>query len=791
LIQGIAGRHSLGQDRRMRRFILLGWVLAGLCLGLGLHLAGLGLAAAWVWSVAALPVAAHVGLGLVRSLIGGRIGVDAVALAAIPGAVALGEAAAAAVIGLMVAGGEALEAWAEGRASRALTDLLARAPRRTARIEGETLAEIDVAEIRPGDLLLVRPGETVPADGTLADAAASLDESALTGEPLPVEVSRGANLRSGAVNAGPAFRLRAQRDAGGSTYAAIVRLTQEAATSRAPLARLADRWAVGFVIFTAVVAGGAWALTGDPVRALAVLVVATPCPLILAAPVALVAGIGRAARRGIVVKGGGALERLARVRTVLFDKTGTLTPGRPKLAAVDADPALGREAALRLAAAIAQGSTHPVSAALVAAAAGRGIDLPVPETVAEVAGGGIAGTVEGRALLLGSEGFLRAAGVAPDGGFAVSAGVAAAAGSVAWLAMDGRPVAAFVMAEGVRQEAPRAVRRLRSLGVRRIVLVTGDRAAAAAPIARALRLDAMLAGQSPADKIAAVRAEAEAAPTAMVGDGVNDAPALAAADVGVAMGAEGTAAAAEAGDVVLLVDRVDRVAEAIAIARRARGVAFRAIALGMGLSGIAMGFAAAGLLAPLAGALVQEAIDVAAILYALTALQPGPEEAVPAVLPAEAGLIERHAEHAGLRDLAEQLRQGAEAIGPTPAALPVLSALERRLRGELVPHQQEEERALYPAAARRLGGTDPLAPLVRMHAEIEEIAARIAALLRVAESEGGWDAAAPEVRREIFALEALLRLHLAAEEEMLAGFAEAAPPPNPPPQERGRALAGG
>jgi heavy metal translocating P-type ATPase len=774
----------------MRRFLLLGWVLAGLALGLGLHLAGFGPAAAWVWSAAALPVAAHVGLGLVRSLLGGRIGVDAVALAAILGAVALGEAAAAAVIGLMVAGGEALEAWAEGRAGRALTDLLARAPRRTARIEGDTLTEIDVAEIRPGDLLLVRPGETVPADGTLEDAAASLDESALTGEPLPVEAARGAALRSGGVNAGPAFRLRAQREAGASTYAAIVRLTQEAAASRAPLARLADRWAVGFVIFTAVVAGGAWALTGDPVRALAVLVVATPCPLILAAPVALVAGIGRAARRGIVVKGGGALERLARVRSVLFDKTGTLTPGRPKLAAVDADPALGREAALRLAAAIAQGSTHPVSAALVAAATGRGIDLPVPETVAEVAGGGVAGTVEGRALLLGAEGFLRSAGVPPDGGFAVSAGVAAAAGSVAWLAMDGRAVAAFVMADGLRQEAPRAVRRLRALGVRRIVLVTGDRAAAAAPIARALRLDAVLAGQSPADKIAAVRAEAEAAPTAMVGDGVNDAPALAAADVGIAMGAEGTAAAAEAGDVVLLVDRVDRVAEAIAIARRARGVAFRAIALGMGLSGIAMGFAAAGLLAPLAGALVQEAIDVAAILYALSALRPGPEEAAPAVLPAEAGLLERHAEHAGLRELAEQLRQGAEAIGPTPAALPALSALESRLRVELVPHQQEEERALYPAAARRLGGTDPLAPLVRMHAEIEEIAARIAMLLRVAEQDGEWQAAAPELRRALFALEALLRLHLTAEEEMLAGFAEAAPAPNPPPQERGRALAG-
>ncbi|MCQ4160324.1 heavy metal translocating P-type ATPase [Roseomonas sp. GC11] len=768
----------------MRRYLLLAWVALGLAAGLALHGLGLGLglglgwgeAASWVWAAAALPVAARVALDLARSLLGGRLGVDGIALAAILGALALGENAAAAVIGLMVAGGEALERWAEGRATRALSALMARAPRRAARIRGEAVEEIAVAEIRPGDLLLLRPGETVPADGTLEDAAATLDESALTGEPLPVLFQSGDALRSGGVNAGGAFRLRAAREAGASTYAAILRLTQQAAAARAPLTRLADRWALGFIAITALVAGGAWALSGDPRRALAVLVVATPCPLILAAPVALVAGIGRAARRGIVVKGGGALERLARIRTVVFDKTGTLTPGRPRLATLDADPALGREAALRLAAALAQGSTHPVSAALVAAARAQGLALPLPGAVAEQAGGGLSGRVEGRALLLGAEGFLRAAGVEPQAGFRVAAQVSAAAGAVAWLAVEGRAMAAFVMADGLRREAPRAVRRLRALGVRRIVLLTGDREQAAIPVARALRLDALRAGQSPAEKIAAVREEAARAPTAMVGDGVNDAPALAAADVGIAMGAAGTAAAAEAGDVVLLVDRVDRVAEAVAIARRSRQVALRAMGLGMGLSLLAMAAAAAGWLAPLAGALVQEGIDVFAILYALAALRPGPEEAEAAGLPAAAGLEARQEEHTGLRQLADALRDAAEAIDPVAGATLPLGPLEARLREELLPHQWEEERTLYPEAARRLGGQDPMAPMVRMHAEIEALAERVAALLRLGEGGAGWAAIAPELRHTLVTLEALLRLHLAVEEEMLAGFTAEAPP---------------
>lgn len=747
--------------------LLLAWVLAGLATGIVLQLSGNSAYATIAWAAASLPVALHVAIGVVRSLLGGRLGVDVIALFSILGALALDEAAAAAVIALMVAGGEALEAWAEGRAQGALTDLLARAPRGAARIHNGEISDITLDAIAPGDLLLVRPGETVPADGTLEDAGATLDESMLTGEPLPVSLAQGARLRSGAVNAGGAFRMQASAGAAGSTYAAIIRLTQAASQSRAPLVRLADQWAIAFIILTCCLAGAAWLISGDPRRALAVLVVATPCPLILAAPIALVAGIGRAARRGIVVKGGAALERLARIRTVIFDKTGTLTPGRPRLAGIEADPALGRDAALRLGAALAQASTHPVSVALVAAARARGFDLPVPEGVEETPGGGLSGLVEGKALTLGSEGFLIGQGMGPENGL-FAAALVSAAGSVGWLAVEGRAAAAFIMADGLREEAPRAVRALRQLGIARILMVTGDRAAAATPIAAALRLDAMLADRDPEGKLIALRAEAANGPVAMVGDGVNDAPVLAAADVGIAMGAHGTAAAAEAGDVVLLADRLDRAAEAIAIARRARRIALQAILLGMGLSLMAMVAAAFGWLSPLAGALLQEAIDVAAILYALRALLPGDGAVVR--LSGEAGLSARVAEHAGLRDLAEALRGAGETLQEGPAQLVELRALERRLREELLPHQAAEESALYPEAAARLGGQDPLGVLLRMHTEIEGLADRFSTLLPLAEAPGGFAEVAPALRRTLFALEALLALHLTAEEEALAGL---------------------
>jgi soluble P-type ATPase len=394
----------------------------------------------------------------------------------------------------------------------------------------------------------------------------------------------------------------------------------------------------------------------------------------------------------------------------------------------------------------------------------------LPDTVEEVPGGGLFGTIDGVAVVLGGANFIQARGMRPAPGLGTTADIVGAAGSVAWLGVNGRTVAAFVMADGLRPESPLAVRALRTLGVRRIIMVTGDRAAAAAAIGLALRLDAVLADCSPEGKITAVKAESALAPTAMVGDGINDAPALAAADVGIAMGAHGTAAAAEAGDVVLLVDRLDRVADVMTIAKRSRLIALQAIVLGMSLSGLAMVAAAAGYLAPLNGALLQEVIDVAAILFALTALSSGRDNAGAMAVQAETGLAERQAEHTSLRRLAEDIRAAGEAITEAPDALPALLALEARLREEVLPHQRAEETSLYPQAAKRLGGQDPVGPLIRMHTEIEAQIARISALTPLAGSADGWPKAAPALRRSLFALEALLTLHLSAEEEALAGL---------------------
>jgi heavy metal translocating P-type ATPase len=747
------------------RFLLLGFVLAGMAAGGGAWALGQAEAARWLWIAAALPVAAGVARDTWRVLRGGSLGVDIIALVAITGAVALGESFTAALIALMVAGGGALETYAEGRARGEISALLARVPRTAHRLDGAAMHDVAVEAVEPGWLLLVKPGETVPVDGTIVDdEPAQLDESALTGEPLPVARVAGEVARSGAVNAGAPFRLLATAAAADSTYAAIVRLVTAAEGERAPMVRLADRWALWFLPATLALAALAWWWGGSAERALAVLVVATPCPLILAAPVALVCGVSRAARMGVIVKGGGALERLARVSTVLFDKTGTLTSGLPVVDAVEALDGFDADEVLRLAASLDQASQHAVAGAVVAAARAAGLSLSLPEQVHEVPGGGLLGLVEGRHVAVGGASMLAALGIAlPAEGAA--ARLAAAAPAAAWVALEGQVAGVLLLADRIRPEAARAIRALRAEGVARLVMVTGDRAGPAAAVGAALGLDAVHAERTPEGKLEVVRAEREAAPPVMmVGDGINDAPALALADIGVAMGARGAAAAAQAADVVLLVDRIDRVAGAVAVARRARAIALQSVAVGMGLSMVAMVVAAAGYLPPVAGAVLQEAIDVAVILNALRAL--GRRQAA---LPAQAGVARVLDDHGRLRALLARMRRTADSLHEgAPPDLPALRAIDLLLGTLLLPHQRAEEAATFPELARRLGGADPLGPMTRMHEAISELAGRYAALL-AGLGEAAWsDAERRELRRLLHVMEAVIALHLAAEEDLMA-----------------------
>jgi heavy metal translocating P-type ATPase len=533
-------------------------------------------------------------------------------------ALVVGEHLAAAVVALMYAGGQHLEAFAEGRARREMTALLSRAPKHALLIGPAGLREVALESVVPGDRLLIRRGDVVPVDGTVAKGLAELDQSALTGEALPVRRREGEAVESGSTNAGDVFELGASRRASESVYAGIVRLVEAAQHARAPMARLADRYALIFLVVTVALAVSAWIVSGDPVRAVAVLVVATPCPLILAVPVALVAGMSRAARHGVLVKGGQVIESLARVRVIVLDKTGTLTRGQARIVAIEPQPGYDAEEILRLAASLDQASPHVVARTLVQEASARALALTIPVDVVETPGEGLVGAVLGRRVAVGGEVFVRRQ---VEGACEGDGAARTADGLVVAVALDGMLAGRIYLSDTLRDGAAEMLRAFRAQGIRRIALATGDRQAIADSIASGLDLDLVRAELTPTDKVAVVSDEKRFGAVMMVGDGVNDAPALAAADVGVALGAHGSAASTETADVVLLVDRLDRVSLALSIAVRARQVALQSVLAGIGLSLAAMGAAAAGMLTPVQGALVQEAIDVTVILNALRALR--------------------------------------------------------------------------------------------------------------------------------------------------------------------------
>ncbi len=749
--------------RDHRESLSFGTTLVLLLAGIGAMLFGLDAAADGLWIAATILGLVLSGAATLSAVRRRQPSVDVIALLALGGALAVGEPFAGAVISVMLTTGVLLEAGAAARARRELSLLVGRTPRTARRLEGDDLVEVEVGLVVRGDRLLVGTGEVVPVDGRLLGAGV-FDESALTGEPLPVERPAGDDVRSGVVNSAAPVELIATATAGDSTFAGVLRLVEQAQASSAPFVRVADRIALYFVPFTLILAGGAWLVSGDAVRAVAVLVVATPCPLLLAAPIAIMSGLSRAARIGVIIKGGSALERLARGKVLLFDKTGTLTQGKPVLSDVIAPAGVSADELLALAASLDQVSPHVLATAIVTAARQRGLDLRLPESVVEHHGYGLEGRVGDREVRLGKSDWI-VSGAAPTWVRHARRRASLDGSLTVFVAVDGVPAGVFLLEDPIRPDAPRMLRALRAAGITRTVLVTGDRAEVAESVGRIVGVDAVQADRDPADKVAVVADEARNGPTIMVGDGVNDAPALATAGVGVALAARGATASSETADVVLTVDRIGVLADAILVARRSRNIAMQSAAVGMGLSLIAMVAAAFGLLAPAAGALLQEVIDVLAIGIALRAVLP-PRTHMVVMPPADVAVARRlQAEHMAVRPVVEQVRSVADAMSDDERGLEPARALLALLQNETIPHERAEEDLLYPAVGRALGGADPTGALSRSHAEIEHQIGRFARLLEELEGTEPDLEDAVELRGLLYGLYAVLRLHNAQEEE--------------------------
>lgn len=574
-----------------------------------------------VWMVGLILTGAPIVWTTARGMLRGKFAADVIASLTVIVAVALGEPVVGLVIVIMQTGGEALERLAEGRASDALRALEANAPRKVHRVIGELVEDIDASEMRAGDLILVRPGEMVPCDGVVIRGNSHVDTSTLTGEPLPRKAVPGSELMSGSVNHESPLTVRATARAEESQYAKIVALVREAQASKAPLQRIADRFATWFTPLTIAVCGIAYAFSGDWERVLAVLAIATPCPLILATPVAILGGMNTSARRQILVRNGGALEALGRTSAVIFDKTGTITIGHPEVTRVLAVDSVPENDLLSLASAVEQGSGHLLARTLVHEAEARGVLASPALDVVEAPGRGVEGDVDGVRVAVGARSYIseRFPATRPvitrlddaDGD---------AATLRAYVAIDGELAGLIEYGDVIREGIPELVNSLRSIGVRHVVLLSGDRAENAKAVAAAVGIQEARGDMLPEDKVVVVqRLLDDGESVVMIGDGTNDAPALGTATVGVALASHGRGIATEAADVILLADDPSRVLDAIRISKRTMRIARQSIWAGLGISIVGMIFAANGRITPIFGAALQEFVDLGVILNALRA----------------------------------------------------------------------------------------------------------------------------------------------------------------------------
>ncbi len=551
---------------------------------------------------------------MARDLSEGTYGVDILAATAIVTAVLLREYWAAVVVVLMLTGGEALENYAERRADKELDALLEHAPAKAHIKRGTRIVDVKASEVQAGDIIVIRPGEIVPTDADITEGSAGFDESSLTGESLPINKTVGDAILSGSVNLDGAITAKAVRAANESQYARIIKLVRAARHSQAPFVRLADRYAVPFTLFSFALAGMVWFISGEAIRFLEVIVVATPCPLILAAPIAIISGMSRSAKHGIIVKTGSSLERLAEAKTFAFDKTGTLTKGELIADDVITFGKYSKTAVLAAAASIEQHSNHALAAAIIAKATAAKVTLTKTKNIRELAGKGVVGTVSGKEVIIGTTTLIQERNIALPADFNAKN---YAQRSTTFVAIDGTLAGAITFSDELRDDAQSTIHKLQKLGIKNFMMVTGDNANVAKTIAKKLGIANVTAGALPGEKLLAI--EAAERPVAFVGDGVNDAPVLTASDVGIALGAKGSAAATESADVVIMHDQLERVAEAATIAKRTFSIAKQSILIGIGLSVGLMAVFATGKFPPIYGAAIQEVVDVIVIFNALRA----------------------------------------------------------------------------------------------------------------------------------------------------------------------------
>lgn len=585
-------------------------------IGLILNLVSLDTLSHWVLAATAGIIAIPLAVDMVKTLRSGRFGIDVLALTAIVTSIILGEYWAAIIIVLMLTGGESLEDYAEKRAKRELTSLISHRPKKAHLLKGRKTIDIRVSEINVGDKLTILPGEVIPVDGTIIDGSTSLNEASITGESLPVAKSRGDTVLSGVINIDGVLTVRADHSAADSQYEQIIKLVRNATASQSPFVRLADRYSIPFTAISFMIAGTAWFVSGEAIRFLEVLVVATPCPLLLGAPIAIISGMSRASKNGVIIKTGSALEQLAAVQTLAFDKTGTLTKGEPVVDTVKTYNGFSKDDVVRAAAALEQNSNHILAKAVVDHAIQQKVKFQGAKQVSELAGHGLKGRISGKPVLVGHKNLLDTSGITLPVGLKPDSFKQ----TVTYVAIGDQVAGVILFKDEIRKEAKGMFVRLRKAGISKFALITGDNQASAVSVARELNIVDVYPDCLPAQKMNAI--EEMTPPVAFVGDGVNDAPVLTTAEVGIALGARGSTAASETADVVIMHDDVSRVAESVDVAKRTLFIAKQSVLIGILISiGLMVAFST-GKFTAVQGALIQEVVDVIVIVNALRAYGP-------------------------------------------------------------------------------------------------------------------------------------------------------------------------